>query len=153
MSSKLVQTPYDDLTYKIIGCAMATHLKLGPGLREDTYHRDLKVRFDEKRLPYCWEPKLEVYDTVHGTTPIGYYIPDFIVADVVVVEIKALHGFDSSHTEQIIAYLAVTRCPVGLLLNFGSPRLGKRRIFPPKNIAEHRVNHQWLYVPEGWKKS
>jgi len=51
---------------------------------------------------------------------IGYYIPDMIVEDLVVVEFKALSGgLDNSHVAQIIGYLAVTGCPVGLLINFG----------------------------------
>jgi len=45
MAGKRIQTPYDTLTYQIIGCAMATHRRLGPGLREDTYQRDLEVQF------------------------------------------------------------------------------------------------------------
>jgi hypothetical protein len=43
-SHNLIKTPYDELTYKIIGCAMASHRALGPGYREDTYQRDLELR-------------------------------------------------------------------------------------------------------------
>jgi len=46
----------------------------------------------------------------------------------------------------------VTGCPVGLLLNFGTRSLQWRRIFPPKKITEHRVNRQWLFVPD-WLKA
>ena len=83
---------------------------------------------------------------------IGYYIPDFIVAERVVVEIKALNGIDNSHVAQVIGYLAVTVCPVGLLINFGARSLQYRRIFPPKSIAEHHINRQWLFVPD-WLKN
>lgn len=43
--SKLIATPYDDLTYKIIGCAMAVHRNLGPSHRENIYQRDLQEHF------------------------------------------------------------------------------------------------------------
>jgi hypothetical protein len=96
--SKFVSTPYDELTYKIIGCAMASHRGLGPGLREDTYQRDLEV-----------------------------------------------------HLAQVIGYLAVSGCPIGLLINFGLRSLQHRRVMPPKSIQEHHVNRQWLFVPD-WMK-
>lgn len=53
MKSKLIQTPYDDLTYQITGYAMAVHRKRGPGYREDTYQRDLEVHFTEGGLGLC----------------------------------------------------------------------------------------------------
>ena len=89
-----------------------------------------------------------MYDSANGDVLIGYYIPDFIVEDTIIVEIKALSGLKNSHIAQIIGYLAVTGCPVGLLLNFGARSLQWRRILPPKNIAQHQVNRQWLFVPD-----
>ena len=152
MTGKLIKTPYDEITYKIIGCAMAAHRKRGPVYREDTYQRDLEVHFTENRLAYVVQKNIEVYDSKNGDVLVGYYIPDFIVEEKVVVEIKALSGLDNSHIAQVITYLAVTGCPVGLLLNFGARSLQKRRIFPPKNVAEHTVNRQWLFVPD-WLKA
>jgi GxxExxY protein len=78
-------------------------------------------------------------------------IPDFVVEDVVIVEIKALSWLDNSHLRQIIGYVAVTGCPVGLLINFGRRSLEYRRILSPKDITEHRASKQWLYVPD-WIK-
>jgi len=83
---------------------------------------------------------------------IGYYIPDVLVDDRVIVEIKALTYLDNSHVAQVIGYLAVPGCPVGLLLNFGERSLRDRRILPPRNILEHRVNRQWLCVPNASKQ-
>jgi len=145
---KLVKTPYDGLTYDIVGCAMAVHRERGPGYKEKTYQRDLGVRFTKSSLAYVAQKNIEVYDSADGDVLIGYYIPDFVVEEMVVVEIKALSGLDNSHLAQVIGYLAVTGCPVGLLINFGARSLQWRRIFPPKNITEHRVNRQWLFVPD-----
>ena len=153
MSKKLVKTPQDALTYKIIGDAMAVHRKRGPGYRENTYQRDMGVHFTESGFAYVPQQRLRVYDSVDGNVLIGYYIPDFIVEDIVVVEIKALSGgLNNSHVAQLIGYLAVTGCPVGLLINFGERSLRWRRILPPKDITEHRVNRQWLFVPD-WLKA
>ena len=149
--SKRVKTPYDDLTYKIIGCAMAVHRKLGPGYRENTYQRDLAVHLTEARLAFESQKLCEVYDSLNGDQLLGYYIPDFVVEDSTVVEIKALKGLDNSHLAQVIGYLAVTGCPIGLLINFGERSLRYRRIFPPAKITDHHVNRQWLFVPD-WLK-
>ncbi len=149
--SKLVETPYDALTYNIIGCAMAVHSALGPGYRENTYQKDLAIQFAQNGLSFEAQKLYEVYDSLNKSQLIGYYIPDFLVEQRVIVEIKALRGMDSSHEAQVIGYLAVSGCSVGLLLNFGARSLQKRRIFPPKNVAEHRRNRQWLFVPD-WLK-
>lgn len=71
---KRIQTPCDDLTYKIIGCAMAVHRELGPGYREDTYQRDLGkmaqvgdiladiyfLIFREKNAPRCAQTAIQI---------------------------------------------------------------------------------------------
>ena len=152
MGGKVVRTPLDELTYQIIGCAMAVHRERGPGHRENTCQRELEASFTRAGLAFQAQKLLEVYDSQEGQVLVGYYVPDFVVADQVVVEIKALSGLDNSHLAQAIGYLVVAGCPVGLLLNFGRRSLEWRRIFPPRNVAEHRVNRQWLFVP-GWLKT
>ncbi|HZW03141.1 MAG TPA: GxxExxY protein [Anaerolineaceae bacterium] len=148
-----VTTPYDDLTYQIIGCAMAVHRKLGPGYREDTYQRDLETSLAEKEISYEAQKLYEVYDSLGNEILIGYYVPDFVVEGKVIVEIKALNRTDNSHLAQVIGYLAVTGCPIGLLINFGERSLGYQRVFPPKNIQVHHVNRQWLFIPNRLKDS
>jgi len=150
-ASKRITTPYDDLTYKVIGCAMAVHRALGPGYREDTYQRDLASHLSASNLSFESQKLYEVYDSLKGEELIGYYIPDLVVEDTLVVEIKALKGLDNSHLAQVIGYLAVTGFQVGLLINFGERSLRYRRILPPKDIVEHGVNRQWLFVPD-WLK-
>jgi len=141
----------DDLTYKVIGCAMAVHRKLGPGYREDTYQRDLQVHFGQAGLSFEPQKLYEVHDSLDNHSLIGYYIPDFIVENLVIVGIKALNGLDNSHIAQVIGYLAVSGLSVGLLINFGQRSLQYKRKLPPKKIQEHQVNRQWLFVPD-WLK-
>jgi GxxExxY protein len=151
--SKLIKTPFDELTYAIIGCAMASHSQLGPGHRENIYQRDLGNRLAERQVPYEAQRLYEVFGGTGRDALIGYYIPDFVVAEQVVVEIKALPGLGSEHTAQVIGYLAVSGCPLGLLINFGERRLRYHRILPPLKIQEHEVNHQWLFTPDWLKQA
>ena len=110
---------------------MSLHRELGPGLREDSYQRGLEARFAGIGLAFESQKLLEVHD--NGTL-LGYYVPDFVVGESVVVEIKALGALDNTHFAQVIGYLAITGCKVGLLLNFGARSLQWRRIFPPRDI-------------------
>ncbi len=149
----LIKTPFDALTYKIIGCAMAVHRELRPGLRENTYQRALAARMAEQGIGFEEQKLYEVYDQKHDGQLVGYYIPDFVVEGSVVVEIKALSGLNNSHLAQIIGYLAISHCPLGLLINFGERSLRHRRILPPQNIQEHQVGSQWLFIPDWLKQA
>jgi len=149
--SRRVQTPNDDLTYKTIGCAMAVHRKLGPGHREHIYQRSLRDQLAEAGLLFESQKLYEVRDGPGSERLLGYYIPDFVVEEKVVVEIKAIQLLDKIHLAQVVGYLAVSGCPIGLLINFGRRSLEHRRIFPPKSIQEHQVNPKWLVIP-AWLK-
>ncbi len=148
MPKSIVTTPFDAITYKIIGCAMAVHRQLGPGLREDSYQKALGNYFSDSGFSFEAERLYEVYDDPEQNRMVGYYIPDFVVENTVIVEIKALKGMDNSHMAQLIGYLAISTCPIGLLINFGERSLRYRRVFPPRKVTEHIINHQWLYVPD-----
>ena len=152
MANEVIKTPYDTLTYKIIGCAMAVHRDLGPGLRENTYQRSLANHLSEAALSIEEEKLYSVYDDQAQERLVGYYIPDFVVEGSVIVEIKAIKNLDSSHLAQVIGYLAVSGLSIGLLINFGERSLRYRRVFPPQKIIDHLVNRQWLFIPD-WLKN
>ena len=139
------KAPHSDLTYKIIGAAMAVHRKLGPGYGEKIYHKNLEQEFQQRGIAFESPKRVKVYDE---SVFVGFYILDLLVEGKVVVEIKALSQIDNSHVAQVITYLTATKSPVGLLLNFGERSLAYQRILPPKKVAEHRINRQWLFVPE-----
>lgn len=149
MVDKVIYTPYDGITYKVTGCAMAVHRELGPGLREDSYQRALANKLADGGLAFEQQKLYEVFDEQKRL--VGFYIPDFVVEGTVIVEIKALRGLDNSHLAQIIGYLAVSGCPLGLLINFGERSLVHRRVFPPQKVIDDLVNRQWLFVPD-WLK-
>jgi GxxExxY protein len=100
---------------KIIGCAIEVHRTLGAGLLESPYQTALCVelgfqgiRFDRQR-----KHTLEYRGQV-----IGEYIPDLIVEDTVVVEIKSVLRLEPVFTAQLLTYLRITGLHVGLILNF-----------------------------------
>ncbi len=152
MTSKIIETPYDALTYKIIGCAMAVHRELGPGLRENTYQRSLANHLAEKSISFEEEKPYPVYDDRDQERLVGYYIPDFVVEEKVIVELKSVKVLDNSHLAQVIGYLAVSALPLGLLINFAERSLAYRRVFPPQKVIDHLLNRRWLFVPE-WLKN
>jgi GxxExxY protein len=95
--------------------------------------------------------KYEVHDDAQDSVLLGVYIPDFVVEEKVIVEIKAIQVLDNSHIAQVIGYLAVSGCPLGLLINFGQRSLQYKRILPPKSLQEHRANPKWLFIPDRHK--
>jgi GxxExxY protein len=140
----------EDLTYRVIGCAMALHRQLGPGLSEINYQRGMEDQLTAAGIMFTAQQVLEVYTNGPRRAFVGYYIPDFLIERRLVLEIKALGGLSNDHLAQTICYLAATGCAVGLLINFGKRSLDWRRVLPPRNIDRYRINRQWLYVPEGY---
>jgi GxxExxY protein len=127
---------------------MSVHRELGPGLRENTYQRSLANHLSEKSISFEEEKKYPVTDDADHERLVGYYIPDFVVEDKVIVEIKAVKVLDSSHLAQIIGYLAVSALPIGLLINFAEQSLSYQRVFPPKKVIDHLLNRRWLFIPK-----
>lgn len=118
---------HDELTDKIIGAAIAVHRAIGPGLREQSYQAALAMEFLALGLQFDRERILEV--TYRGVT-VGHHIPDFIVENAVVVDLKAVHAIEPVFTAQVLTYLRLTGLRVGLIINFNVDALkfGIKRI-------------------------
>lgn len=116
----------NELTEKVIGCAIEVHRHLGPGLLEATYEAALCVELEIAGLRYQSQV---VFPVVYKGRTIGQYRIDLIVEDAIVVEVKSVERFDPVFEAQILCYLKVTRKKVGLLINFNSRLLkdGLRR--------------------------
>jgi GxxExxY protein len=100
---------------KIIGCAIEVHRDLGPGLLESPYHTALCVEL--ARHGMAFERGRVIPLEYHGVE-IGEYIPDLIVENTVVVEIKSVLRFEDVFTAQMLTYLRLTKLRVGLIINF-----------------------------------
>lgn len=116
------------LTSQIIGAALEVHRELGPGLLESAYHACLAWELEQRGLVVRRQVDLPVrYKGV--MLDVGYRM-DLVVADAVVVELKAVRSLEPIHTAQVLSYLRLSGLRVGLLLNFHCVTLreGIRRV-------------------------
>lgn len=106
----------DEISNKIIGCAIEVHKKLGPGLLESAYRECLSYELSQQGLKIEKEkPMLIIYKEVkldHG------YRMDILVENKVVIEIKTVEELNDVHTAQVLTYLKLGEYKLGLLLNF-----------------------------------
>jgi GxxExxY protein len=116
----------DDLTYKIIGCAMKVHSQLGNGFQEVIYQRALAIEMEKIGLSFVREMEMEIlYDGI----PIGMRRVDFFVEDRIMVELKALIKLEEVHLAQTMNYCQAYGLPIGLLINFGGKSLEYKRVY------------------------
>ena len=115
------------VTERIIGCAYKVAGKLGCGFFEICYENALAHKLRKAGLSVQQQVRLKVwYDEI----VVGEYVADMIVEGVVMVELKAIQSLDTVHTAQCINYLAATKLPLCLLINFGK-RVDIKRIAGP----------------------
>jgi GxxExxY protein len=115
----------DEITDKIIGCAFIVSNVLGAGFVEKVYENALAHELRSAGLGVAQQRGIAVR---YKGILVGEYVADLLVADEVIVEIKAVRGFDEVHTAQCMNYLKATGLRVCLLLNFGKPRVDVKRI-------------------------
>ena len=117
----------EQLAYRAIGAAIEVHRLLGPGFLESVYQESLEVEFRMRGIP-C-HPKKPVAITYKGHQ-VGEGQLDFMVGDILIVELKAVEKLAPIHEAQVISYLKMTKNSLGLLINFNVPILkeGIKRI-------------------------
>jgi GxxExxY protein len=104
-----------DLTERIIGCAMAVHRELGPGLLESTYEEALCIELSEASLSFTRQLVVPVF---YKGRVISEHRPDLVVDGTVVVEIKSVERLIGLHQAQTLANMRVLKLRLGLLINF-----------------------------------
>ena len=121
---------HEKLTEAIIGAAIEVHKELGPALMESAYEECLCQELSHRRLSFQRQVPLPIR---YKKTKLdcGYRM-DIVVADTVVLELKAVESLQPLHEAQLITYLKLSKMPVGLLINFNVPVL--------KNGIVRRVN-------------
>ncbi len=114
---------HEELTEKIIGAAIEVHRALGPGLLESTYQECLAKEFSLRQIPFEKEKNLLV--KYKGYDIDCNYRMDFVIADLVVVELKTVEIILPIHEAQLLTYLKLTGFKVGLMINFNVKQLVK----------------------------
>ena len=120
----------DQLTFKIIGCAMKVHNYLGNGFQELIYQRALEIEFRKENIQYARELEMPI---IYEEQEIGSRRVDFLVENEVLVELKALIKMEDVHLAQGLNYLVAYKLDKGLLINFGAQSLEVKRLRHPKN--------------------
>lgn len=126
---------YEDLTHKIIGCAMKVHSVLGNGFQEVIYQRALAIEMQKQGLSFQREMKMTIF---YDGIDIGTRRVDFFVEEVIMVELKAVTKLEDVHLAQAMNYCQAYQLPVGLLINFGAKSLEFKRVYNlnhPENKA------------------
>lgn len=130
---------YEDLTQRIIGCAMKVHSTLGNGFQEVIYQRALAIEMDKQGLPYQREMEMDIhYEGIN----IGSRRVDFFVQDTIMVELKAIIKLEDVHLAQAMNYCQAYNLPIGLLINFGAKSLEFKRVY---NI-NHPMNSEYKKI-------
>ena len=119
----------DEITFKIIGCAMKVHNTLGNGFQEVIYQRCLAIELRKAGLDFVREKDQVIY---YEGEEVGNRRADFIIEGYIIVELKALINLEDVHLAQAKNYAVAYDLPIGLLINFGSTSLQYKKIFNPK---------------------
>ncbi|MEO7311593.1 MAG: GxxExxY protein [Chitinophagaceae bacterium] len=117
---------YEELTHKIIGCAMKVHTVLGSGFQEVIYQRAMAIEMQKQGLSFKREMEMTIY---YDGIDIGTRRVDFFVAEFVMVELKAKTKLDDDHLAQAMNYCQAYNLPIGLLINFGGRSLEFKRVY------------------------
>lgn len=117
--------PHEELTKRIIGVCFKVGDELGHGFLESVYHAALLIALRQDGLEVDSKRPIKIH--FRGQI-VGDFEPDIVVNKTVLVEVKALRALAPEHQAQVINYLRATGIEVGLLINFGRPRIEIRRL-------------------------
>jgi GxxExxY protein len=119
----------DELTYKVIGCAMKVHNTLGNGFQEVIYQRCLAIELARAGVGFAREQEQIIF---YEGIDVGTRRADFVIESRLTVELKAIINLEDVHLAQAKNYTVAYDFPLGLLINFGSQSLQYKLIFNPK---------------------
>jgi len=131
-----------DLTYKIRGVLFHVGNHLWPGLPEEKFQQAVSIGLTKQKMSHTLEEQFHVY---YRGVEIGRYYCDVIVDRKVILELKAVPALTGLHRAQLISYLRVTGADLGLLVNFGGPRVEVERY--TYFYAQRRPDFNWRLLP------
>ena len=131
---------FDELSNKVLGCAIEVHRELGPGLLESAYEQCLAYKLNRARIAFRLQLELPVeYKQIK--LDCGYRI-DVLVDDRLIVELKSVDQLLKIDEAQILTYMKLARVKVGLLINFNVDVLKSDRL-PRKLAIARRVKREF----------
>ncbi|MGE5220091.1 MAG: GxxExxY protein [Chloroflexota bacterium] len=112
---------FDQLSNKVIGCAIEVHRELGPGLLESTYEQCLAAELSRARIPF--RPQVDLPVSYKGIRLDCNYRIDLLIDEQLIIELKCVEQLQKIHDAQILTYMRLAKIKVGLLINFNVPVL------------------------------
>jgi GxxExxY protein len=125
MDADRIELPDKDLTAGIISAAIAVHRILGPGFLESLYEEALCIELARRNIPFERQKSIRL---MYASQPIGEHRLDLLVAERVVVELKAIKALEPVHFSVVRSYMKATNVDSGLLLNFAAMPLTVKRV-------------------------
>ncbi len=117
---------HEELTHKIIGCAMKVHSTLGNGFQEVIYQRALAIEFQKQGVSFQREMEMTIF---YDGENIGTRRVDFFAEENIMIELKAIIKLEEIHLAQAMNYCQAYNLPIGLLINFGAKSLEFKRVY------------------------
>jgi GxxExxY protein len=111
--------------FRIVGCALEVLNTLGHGLHEKPYENALVIEFRLQGIPFVQQPR---YPVAYKGIAVGEFVPDLIVFDSIVIDTKTIERLTDHERGQVLNYLKITGCSVGLLFNFKDAKLQWERL-------------------------
>ena len=127
---------FDQLSERVIGCAITVHRALGPGLLESIYRDCLTLELVAADMHVDSECHVPV--VYRGERVAGHLVLDLVVEQSLVIEVKAVERLAPVHVAQVLTYLKITGYPVGLLMNFNATTL---------RAGLKRCEHPDVFIP------
>jgi GxxExxY protein len=122
---KADQSPLNLISEKIIGCVFTVSNTLGAGFLEKVYQNALAIELLNAGLEVEKEKAITI---CYKGSPVGNYFADIVVNKQIIVETKAVQSLNNIHQAQLLNYLNATKLPLGLLINFGTPKVQIKRM-------------------------
>ena len=124
---------YEEITKKVIGCAMEVHSRLGNGFQEVIYQRALEYELELNKISFSREYEMPIF---YKEKQVGTRRVDFLIQSVICLEMKAVTQVENVHLAQAINYLEAFNLEIGLLINFGKTSLEFKRLTNRKYMVK-----------------
>ena len=127
---------YKEEAYRIVGAAMTVSNTLGCGFLEAVYQEAMEIELGESRVPFDAQKRIQIQ--YKNRILQKEYVADFLCYECIIVEIKAIKKITVIEEAQLLNYLNATKLPLGLIVNFGVPKLEWKRYANTTRTANGR---------------
>lgn len=114
-----------DEVFEIVGCAMTVLNELGGGFAEKVYENAMAIELESKGISFKQQSP---FDVMYKGKMVGHYVPDLVVRDEIIVELKTVDTIGKDEVVQVLNYLKGTNLKIGIILNFKHSKLEWKRV-------------------------